>query len=120
MPAGQESIDDAQCMKPPVRGKYLVTEHAVELRRIIPAPLKVLVRVGLVRYWGVSTRHARIDRRAHSRCYGAFTSGHREVSHERASGERACGLQARIGLDAADWRSPEGSLISGQASSMSV
>src|SRR5262245_9114598 len=31
------SSDAAQCMKAPVRGKYLVTEHAVELRRIIPA-----------------------------------------------------------------------------------
>jgi len=72
MPAGHRSIDDAQCMKPPVRGKYLVTEHAVELRRIIPALLIVLVTVGLVRYWGVSRRHARTYRRAHSRSYGAL------------------------------------------------
>ena len=49
MPAGHRSIDDAQCMKPPVRGKYLVTEHAVELRRIIPALPIVAAVTGFLR-----------------------------------------------------------------------
>lgn len=35
-----------QCMKLPLRGKYLVTEHAVELRRIISALPIVLADVG--------------------------------------------------------------------------
>ena len=38
-----------QCMKPPLRGKYLVTEHAVELRRIISALPIVVADVGAVR-----------------------------------------------------------------------
>jgi hypothetical protein len=47
-----------QCMKPPLRGKYLVTEHAVELRRIISALPIVLADVGAVCREGVSRRHA--------------------------------------------------------------
>jgi hypothetical protein len=39
-------------MKLPVRGKYLVREHAVELRRIIPALPIVAVSNGPVRYQG--------------------------------------------------------------------
>jgi hypothetical protein len=40
-------------MKPPLRGKYLVTEHAVELRRIISAlPIVAVVR-GILRSRGV-------------------------------------------------------------------
>jgi hypothetical protein len=39
-------------MKPPVRGKYLVAEHAVELRRIIPALPIVLADGGPIRYHG--------------------------------------------------------------------
>ena len=59
MPAGQGSIDDAQCMKPPVRGKYLVREHAVELRRIIPALPIVVAVSGFFRSGGkLDGRHA--------------------------------------------------------------
>jgi hypothetical protein len=39
-------------MKPPVRGKYLGREHAVELRRIIPALPIVAGITGPVRYQG--------------------------------------------------------------------
>ena len=41
-----------QCMKPPLRGKYLVTEHAVELRRIISALPIVVAEAEPVRYQG--------------------------------------------------------------------
>jgi len=40
-------------MKPPVRGKYLVTDHAVELRRIISALAIVAVVNGIQRSRGV-------------------------------------------------------------------
>jgi hypothetical protein len=39
-------------MKLPLRGKYLVTEHAVELRRIIPALPIVAVVSGVLRTGG--------------------------------------------------------------------
>jgi hypothetical protein len=41
-------------MKLAVRGKYLVTEHAVELRRIIPALPIVAAADGFLRSQGVS------------------------------------------------------------------
>jgi hypothetical protein len=41
-----------QCMKLAVRGKYLVTEHAVELRRIIPALPIVAAASGVFRSQG--------------------------------------------------------------------
>jgi hypothetical protein len=53
-------------MKPPLRGKYLVTEHAVELRRIISALPIVLADVGAVRYQGGFATACAPDRQAHS------------------------------------------------------
>jgi hypothetical protein len=42
-----------------VRGKYLVREHAVELRRIIPALSIVVISNGKIRYTGgIATAHA--------------------------------------------------------------
>jgi hypothetical protein len=76
------STEDAQCMKPSVRGKYLVTEHAVELRRIIPAPPIALADDGPVRYHGgIATARAATGGR--TSCCWCVTSGHREVSGNR-------------------------------------
>ncbi len=70
-------------MKPPVRGKYLVTEHAVELRRIIPALPIVLADGGLIRYHGgIATARTPTGGARYSWC---VTSGHREVSGYRES-----------------------------------
>ncbi len=72
-----------QCMKPPVRGKYLGTEHAVELRRIIPA-LPIALADGGSRSatrGGIATARAPVGgRTSNSWC---VISGRREVSGYR-------------------------------------
>ena len=67
-------------MKLAVRGKYLVTEHAVELRRIIPALPIVAAASGFLRSQGVSET-AR-DERGNIRCRrdGACSPAHLEVT----------------------------------------
>jgi len=51
-------------MKPAVRGKYLVSEHAVELRRIIPALAIVVAATGILRTGGNETARADAGRLA--------------------------------------------------------
>jgi len=63
------SIEGTPRLKPSVRGKYLVREHAVDMRRIIPALPIALADGGQVRYHGgIATARAQAGGRTRGSC----------------------------------------------------
>src|ERR1700761_9495692 len=86
--AGKRTIDAAQRMKPPLRGKYLVREHAVELRRIIPALPKAQGPADPRDRGGIPGGARRGVRRAHlrSRCVTSGLQGGERASSLTVSG----------------------------------